>query len=173
MIIWAYHSGPLCMAAVSSAHGFSSPSAVQPLRSVQDTACPLDHWPGFQSISQHSWPTLHSTVDDIASRVTSTPLSKRTRHSERAYSVHITVSALDSNYHLPPAVTVWTSMKDTANSHLNVCIWTILCGAGRWSEAMLVFAEYNTSSRFCIVSFQRSISAQADGRARVCLFTEL
>lgn len=68
---------------------------------------------------------------------------------------------------------VWTSMKDTANSHLDVCIWKILRGAGSWSEAMLVFAEYNTSSRFCIVSFQMSTSAQADGRARVCLFTEL
>lgn len=63
---------------------------------------------------------------------------------------------------------VWTSMKDTANSHLNVCIWTILRGAGSWRAAMLVFAEYNTSSRFCIVSFQRSISSGR--RQGACLF---
>lgn len=39
---------------------------------------------------------------------------------------------------------VWTSMKDTANSHFIVCIWKILGGAGSWSESMLVLAQNTT-----------------------------
>lgn len=144
-VIWAHRSGPPLTAAASLIRGSPSPSAVQhrhdpvrPSAGVQDTVRPLDHWPEPQSISQPAWPTLHSPVDDIASRVTSTPLSKRTRHKDWAYSSErehfpLTTTSVSCNSLRANINWVWTSMKDTANSHSNVCVWkksSVVPGAG-------------------------------------------
>lgn len=181
-IIQAYHSGPLLMAAASSTHGFSSPSAahdpLQPSAGVQDTVCPLHHSPGPQSISQHSWPTLHSPMDDIFSRVTSAPLSERMRHNKGAYSSqreHLILTTASVSCNSPSADInwVWTNMKDTANSHLNVCIWKILLGAGSWSEAMLVLVQNSTWVPDFVLFLSRGPSQLRQTAGCVCLFTEL
>lgn len=184
-MIWAHHSGPLLTAAASLIHGSPSPSAVQhrrdpvwPSAGVQDTVCPLDHWPEPQSISQPAWRALHSPVDDISSRVTSTPLSKRMRHKGWAYSSEwehfpLTTTSVSCNSLRANINWVWTSMKDTANSHLNVCVWKILRGAGSWSEAMLVLAQNTARVPDFVLFLLRGPSQLRQTAGCVCLFTEL
>lgn len=81
----AYHS--FLLLNVPSACSLSSPSPVQCLRQaawpsagVQDSFCP-------QSISLHSWLTLHSPVDDISSWVTSL-LEENKTHWKHIFCAH-------------------------------------------------------------------------------------
>lgn len=101
------------------------------------------------------------------------PFQKRRRHSEGAYSLQWerltqTAASVSCNGSRAKINWVWTSMKDTANSHLNVCIWKKrLCGARSWIAAMLVL-RHKASARFCFsFLFSASIWAQADNGERL------
>lgn len=164
------------MTAASSVHGLSSPSAAQHLHDpvqlfagVQDTVYPLDHWPGP---SQHSWPTLHSPVDDISSWVTSTPLSKRIRHNEGTSQwghLTLTTTSVSCNSLRANINWVWTCTKDTANSHLNVCIWKIL----RWgrelenSHVSVCRIQHKFQILYCFFS---EVHLSSGRRPSACLF---
>lgn len=153
---WTHHSCRLWTA--SWLRGLSSASAVQRLRGpvgasvgAQDTVCPVDCGRGPLRTSQHSWLPLHSPLDDISSWVTSLQKGKKTPWNPTctAHTEHLTPTAtsVSCNSRRDKVNWVWTSMKDTANSHLSLCIWKkekrkVFLGARRQNEAMLVFTEF-------------------------------
>lgn len=153
-------------------------------------SCPVSPWPrvALCRCPEHKLPSgpLTGTSEHLTAFMVHTSLSSR----QHLFSGHLSspfktergtvkkcIHCSESTWlRLPPSVScnslraninwVWTRMKDTANIRLKSRLW---CWELEWSHVS-VSAEYNTSSRFCNISFQRSVSGPARRQgASVCL----